>query len=586
MTTADNNGTNTCRRAQAKGMMARLRGNRQNGLGAAVLLTLFLCAPSVLVAPAARAKPSRKTARRAKPGAKAPAMPHAAVGADGSFVPPTQIAPAGKTSKLPPDWQSLVSAGKLPAFYNPKDLRKAPVLSAPSAVLMDADTGQILWMKNPDEKHFPASTTKIMTGLLFAERTQPTDVITCLDPKITQIEESSLHIKPWEKFTAKDLLYGFILRSANDGAVVIAEHVSGTVPKFADLMNARAKELGATNTHFVTPNGLHDPNHYTTARDMALIARAALQNEKFAEAVRLPTRVISRSKLATDIKVSSKAKKSFYDKFPGADGVKTGWTHKANHCFVGSATRDGRRLLSVVLASKNSAISDTTPLLSWGFKRFGATFVARKGETTPPVSVKGGTVFNVATTAAKNLHASYDTLGNLPASVPPAAVIRAADTPAEGVSATPEPPVVAPAPEPTAPIAKTPTDVSIANVPPTVETRVESDDVSAPITKGQVVGKLVARIGNADVAETPLVADADVPRSALVAAAQSMTPSSGGSHVPLWGSLFGGAGALFVGLMGYRYYATATEKARTQRKRRIDAIRSANGVPRSGPNGR
>ena len=303
----------------------------------------------------------------------------------------------------------------MPGFYDAQDLSKPPVLSAPSAILMDADTGQVLWEKNADEKHYPASTTKIMTALLFIEHSKPTDIVTCLDPKIGQIEESSLHIKPWEKFTAQDLLYGFILRSANDGAVVIAQHVSGTVPKFADLMNARALELGAKNTHFVTPNGLHDPQHYTTARDMALIARAALKNERFADAVRLPERMISRSILKTDVRIASKAKKQFYDKFPGADGVKTGYTRKSLHCFVGSATRDGRRLLSVVLGARNSAISDTTPLLSWGFKRFGTSFVARKNEPVVAVSIRGGDSPTVPTIAAQDLHASFDTLAPPPA---------------------------------------------------------------------------------------------------------------------------------------------------------------------------
>ena len=495
--------------------------------------------------PQAKAKPPRphktKTAPRTKAAKKAsPKTVRLLVAGDGAIIaPPASLLPSG-LPKPPPDYQKLVSEGKLTAFYDARDLHKTPVLSAPSALLMDADTGQILWAKNPDVKHYPASTTKIMTGLLFAEHTQPTDIITCLDPKITQIEESSLHIKPWEKFTAKDLLYGFILRSANDGAVVIAQHVGGSVPKFADMMNARAIELGATNTHFVTPNGLHDPNHYTTARDMALIARAALQNPRFAEAVRIPTRTISRSKLATDVVISSKAKKQFYDKFPGADGVKTGYTRKAQHCFVGSATRNGRRLLSIVLASRNSAISDTTPLLSWGFKRFGMRTVAEAGQPAPNVGIRGGISATVDTVAERDLHVSFDTLA------PPGTQETEADT-------------------------------------PTLQT--VSEQKFAPIKKGDTVGYLEVIIDQAH-SQTPLLAAQDVPASVFSAAVQAVSPqmprpSGANSGSPLL-PILGGAGALFAGLIGYRYYAATTTKSPRGRGGRLPSARGRTHRPRPG----
>ena len=495
------------------------------------------------VKPVQKTKTPRRVAG-AKTAKKPPKMVRAAVAADGAIIlPPVSLLPNGLPKPLP-DYQKMVSEGKMTAFYDARDLRKTPVLSAPSALLMDADSGQILWQKNADVKHYPASTTKIMTGLLFAEHTKPTDIITCLDPKITQIEESSLHIKPWEKFTAKDMLYGFILRSANDGAVVIAQHVAGSVPKFAGMMNARAQELGATNTHFVTPNGLHDPEHYTTARDMALIARAALQNPRFADAVRIPTRTISRSKLSTDVVISSKAKKQFYDKFPGADGVKTGYTRKAQHCFVGSATRNGRRLLSVVLASRNSAISDTTPLLSWGFKRFGMRTVAQAGQPAPPVRIEGGASATVDTVAERDMHVSFDTLA------PPNETQTEANTP------------------------------SLQTI---------TEQKFAPIKKGDEVGYLQVSIDQAQ-SQTPLLAASDVPASAWSAAVQAvtppvqMTPSGAGTGLPLlpiFGAVFGGAGAVFAGLIGYRYYA-ATTKSPRGRGRRVPASRGRTHRPRPG----
>ena len=277
-----------------------------------------------------------------------------------------------KLAKPTPDIQTLVSKGKHPAFFDPENLAKPPVLSAKSAILMDADTQQVLWEKNADELRAPASTTKILTGLLLAEHSQPTDVITCLDPTVRKIEESSLHIQPWEKFTAKDLLYGLMLRSANDGAVVVAESVAGSVPRFAELMNRRAAELGATNTHFTNPNGLFDPQHYTTARDLAKIAAGAMQNSRFADAVSLPRRKIARSKATQDVIVSSKARK-FYKYLPGADGVKTGWVRQSGQCFVGSATRQNRRLLCVIMGANGNASGEAIPVLSWGFRRFPQT---------------------------------------------------------------------------------------------------------------------------------------------------------------------------------------------------------------------
>jgi len=449
-----------------------------------VIATLLACA-AVVAAPAA--------ARDPKPAAKG--------------------AKSGKAAKQAANAQNLVSVGKRPAFYVPSDLTQAPVVSAPSSLLMDADTGQILWEKNADVRRFPASTTKIMTGLLLAENTQPGDVITCTDKNIRQIEESSLHIQPWEKFTSKDLLTGFMLRSGNDGAVVIAQHISGTVPQFADLMNQRARELGAVNTNFRNPNGLPDPNHYTTARDLALIAAAAMKNPRFAEAVRVPKRTIARSKVVRDTVIVAKVKKYFYDKFPGADGVKTGYTRAARHCFVGSATRDGRRLLSVTLGASNSASGDSIPLLSWGFARFPQVVVARKNQPGPDIAVRGGVIADVPTTAAGNLHATIDRFT-------PGA--EAAVT----TQATPLP------------------------------------NVSAPVRKGQTIGTLTVTKDNKPMGSVALLAAEDVAASPIQAA--TVTVAQNGARTVLWG----GAGAVLVGL---GYGTAATAKSARRRRRRLAA---------------
>lgn len=430
------------------------------------------------------------------------------------------------------DPQTLVLRGKRPAFFDPNDLNKSPVLSAPSALLMDADTGQVLWEKNADVRRAPASTTKILTGLLLIEHSQPGDIVTVMDPKIRLIEPSSLHLKPWEKLSSEDLLYGLMLRSANDGAVVIAQHVAGSVPRFADLMNQRARELGATNSNFVTPNGLPAQNHYSTARDLALIARAALTNPRFADAVGTPRRTIQRSKNGADVVVVTKAKK-FFAAFPGADGVKTGYTRAAGHCFVGSATRDGRRLLSVVLGSRVSAIGDTVPLLSWGFQRFPAAIVARKGDVVGPVRVAGGREGEVPATAARDLRVSTDRL---------------------------------------------------APVPPQVSSEIVADDppAVAPIAPGQEVGRLVAKVNGAEVAGVPLLAAQTVERSPiafLTAPGRTSENDRGAANKPSrWPWIAAAAGGFL--LLGVRVAATTSKSARRKR-RRVQAARRT--VDRGGP---
>jgi D-alanyl-D-alanine carboxypeptidase (penicillin-binding protein 5/6) len=414
----------------------------------------------------------------------------------------------------PPDIQILVSKGKRPAFFDPNDLSKSPVLSAPCAILVDADTGQVLWSKNADLRRPMASTTKIMTSLLFIEHTQPTDVVTCLDPSVTRIEESSLHIKPWEKFMAEDLLYGTICRSANDGAVVMAEHVAGSIPKFAAMMNERARQIGATNTHFVNPNGLHEQGHYSSARDLALIACEAMRNLRFADAVSLPTRTIERTINRGDSRITARSGRIFRAKFPGADGVKSGYTRQAGHCYVGSATRDGRRLLSVVLGAKGSAIGDTIPLLSWGFQRFPVVVVARKDQAVGQVTVKGGTSATVLGLAGADLRATTDSLA------PPAAN--------------------------------------------SVTTEVRPADVGAPVRRGEVVGTIAVTIAGRVVALAPVLAAQDVGKATLPAVAART-----GRWLP---PALGGMALLLV---GWRYATASAKSARRQRRSFATARRGA-----------
>ncbi|MFQ3612071.1 MAG: D-alanyl-D-alanine carboxypeptidase family protein, partial [Fimbriimonadales bacterium] len=227
-------------------------------------------------------------------------------------------------------------------------LAQTPTVRAKSAILMEASNGQVLYEKNARQPMPPASLTKVMTALVVLERCQLDEWVTASE-KAVQTQASSMNLRVGEKVKVRDLLYALMLRSANDAAVALAEHVAGSVEAFAQLMNERAKELGATRTHFVNPHGLHDPRHRSTAYDLALIARAAMENETLRQIVAEPYYIVERSINQEDLWMVNKAK--FLKMYPYAEGLKTGYTRQAGFCFAGSASKDGRRLISVVLHS-------------------------------------------------------------------------------------------------------------------------------------------------------------------------------------------------------------------------------------------
>ena len=158
---------------------------------------------------------------------------------------------------------------------------EGPEVQSPSVILMEMSTGTVLYEKNSDERNYPASITKIMTTLLALENSDLNEVVTFSDDAINNTEGSGIYRDYGEQMTMEQCLYAVMLNSANECAYAVAEHVGGTVENFVDMMNAKAKELGCTNTHFANPHGLQDENHYTTAHDMALIAQAAYQHETF-----------------------------------------------------------------------------------------------------------------------------------------------------------------------------------------------------------------------------------------------------------------------------------------------------------------
>ena len=290
------------------------------------------------------------------------------------------------------------------ASYNPQDLKQYPRTVSKSVAVFDAATGQLLWQMNGSKRCYPASTTKILTGLLFAEATPAEAIVRCTNKQIASVGESSLNIKFNESFVAEDLLRGFLLKSANDAGVVIAEHVDGSTSKFAIRMNERAAQAGATQSHFVNPHGLHHPDHYTTAIDLGRIAIDALKNPRFAKMVEKPSALI-HSSARPAIKVTSRAKSLYYDRFMGADGIKTGYTRPAGNCFVASATRDGRRLISVVMGAPESACKETIPILSWAFRRFERQVCVQSG-TQVMVTLPDGR--KVSTHTSEKIQRSVD----------------------------------------------------------------------------------------------------------------------------------------------------------------------------------
>ena len=290
------------------------------------------------------------------------------------------------------------------ASYNPQDLKQYPRTVSKSVAVFDAATGQLLWQMNGSKRCYPASTTKILTGLLFAEATPAEAIVRCTNKQIASVGESSLNIKFNESFVAEDLLRGFLLKSANDAGVVIAEHVDGSTSKFATRMNERAAQAGATQSHFVNPHGLHHPDHYTTAIDLGRIAIDALKNPRFAKMVEKPSALI-HSSARPAIKVTSRAKSLYYDRFMGADGIKTGYTRPAGNCFVASATRDGRRLISVVMGAPESACKETIPILSWAFRRFERQVCVQSG-TQVMVTLPDGR--KVSTHTSEKIQRSVD----------------------------------------------------------------------------------------------------------------------------------------------------------------------------------
>lgn len=253
-------------------------------------------------------------------------------------------------------------------------------ISANSAILLDGQTGRVLYEKQPDKKSLIASTTKIMTALVVCEQTNVLDRVR-IPPEAVGIEGSSIYLKAGEVLTVQELLYGLMLHSGNDAAVALAIYCGGTIEGFAELMNDKAHRLGLENTHFVNPNGLDHPDHYSTARDMAKLAAYAMENPIFAKTV--STKTISAGGR------SLRNHNRLLWLLEGADGVKTGFTKAAGRILVSSCTRQGRRLIAVTMNDGNDW-KDHQSLMESGFSNYSVKQLVKSGDCLGKVSVISG----------------------------------------------------------------------------------------------------------------------------------------------------------------------------------------------------
>ena len=294
-----------------------------------------------------------------------------------------------------------------------------PSTYSPSTLLMDLDSGKILYSKNANTRMYPASTTKIMTAILTIENCQLTDTAVASHNAIYSVPSGYTHasIQEGEELTIEQLLNVLLIPSANEAASILAEHIAGSVEAFADMMNEKAVEIGCKDTHFVNPNGIHDENHYSTAYDLALMGKYAMQYDVFRDiASKTSCSLPATDKYPREDRLFnttndllrenySKAANNYY--YPYATAGKTGYTDAAQNCIVATATKDDISLLAVVLHGERTEDGlsqralDCKTLFEYGFNNYKHEVIAHKGDVAREIEVSGGT------SDSKNLNLVY-----------------------------------------------------------------------------------------------------------------------------------------------------------------------------------
>ena len=273
-------------------------------------------------------------------------------------------------------------------------------VSAEGAVLIDSNTGKILYGKNANEKLYPASTTKIITAILAIENCKLTDKITASYDAVMSLPSgySNAAIQPNETLTSKELLEMFLIHSANEIGTIFAEHISGNVENFAKLMNKKATEIGCKNTNFTNPSGIHDQQHYSTAYDMALIAQYCMKNETFRNIVSMPSCTIEptdkyEQRFFRNTNDLLNKSSDYYYKY--AIGTKTGYTSQAKRCLIASAKKDNIELITVVLGTQSTIPDtrylDTINLFEYGFSNYATKQIATRNTVAKEIIVENAT---------------------------------------------------------------------------------------------------------------------------------------------------------------------------------------------------
>lgn len=362
------------------------------------------------------------------------------------------------------------------------ELTPPDVSHAESALLMDMKTGRVLYGKNIDERLFPASTTKMMTGILALESDSMNDTVTATYEAIKDItlQDSHMGILIGEELTMEQLVSGMLVYSANDAANVIAIHLAGSIEAFADKMNAKAQELGMQNTHFVNACGIHDDNHYTTAEDLAILAQYCMKNERFREIVKTPiykmpaTNKYAQERALPNTNMFLSSTRSSYSYQP-CIGIKTGHTDRAGYCLVSAAEYNEISLIAVVLKCNNKdtgsnaySYIDSRNLFNYGFNNYVSKQIASPGDVIADSKVyEAKSDTRVALTVPENIYALVPSSADLGS------------------------------------------DLS-------AETEIQQELLTAPIKKGTVLGKVVYSCGGAQLASADLVAANDVERDKIL----------------------------------------------------------------------
>ena len=348
-----------------------------------------------------------------------------------------------------------------------------PTINSQAGILIELNSGNVLFSKNASEKMYPASTTKIMTAILALEKCDLSEKATVSKNAIKLVPSGYTNAKlvAGEEMSIEDLLYGLMLNSANEAANVIAEHISGSIEEFSKLMTEKAKELGCTNTNFVNANGMHDENHYTTAEDLAKIAIYCMKNEEFRKIVstveyKLPaTNVYTKDdRIMKNTNLLINPTSQYYYKY--AIGVKTGFTTQAGNCLVSFAEKDGTEVVCITLkagsTTDNSSFrfADSKSLLEYGLDQFSNTDIIKEGKIYKTIEIQN------ATKNTKNLK------------------IKSESTVSDYIS----------------------NSINISELTPEITLK---DNINAPIKKGEKLGTITYKINDKEYS-SDLIADNDV----------------------------------------------------------------------------